>query len=374
MTVISYIIPYLADLSVGFFATVFVMTAKSMNLSPVTISFIATSYGIVYFLTSMLLSRHHFQKKIYYKMIYASMIIIIAISSFAYFYLTLSFIYVYSIIQAFAMSLFFISFQTVIENIYSKFTLRISSAIFILSWCAGLASGPFITGAIFEINVRLAYIALIIISIIIIGTISFILRFQKQSETKTEQEKIKIPRYRVYIGRITLFAASFSMATIRYMFVDHGINIGFTHFQVGVLIGIFILCAGIGAFLCGIFLKHIERRRFFIVMSVILPIPLLSISINKNFHALALSFIITGLILGTGYLFGLYYASSDSEKSGKNIAMNETLVGFCIIFAPLINGFISEKIDSFHAYMLNLVIALSCYITVIVIMTKNKSV
>lgn len=372
MSFLVYSMPYLIYLCSSIFSTILVINASISGASPFFISLIAVSYGLGMMITAGTFSRLKIPKNTYNKLLYVEACLQGAIALVCLFYLPINLIHLYAFIYGCATTVFFVCFQTVLDSVSKEFPVRISSGLFILSWSLGLSTGPIITGFIYNLGQVIGFIIVILMS----GVIFLFYYLSRHLHIKRKPDStepfMRAPRYKVYIGWLIVFVGAMVLHTLRFMFLDYGLRIGFSKSTVGILVGVLCAFAGFGALFSSFYFRLLERKRVFTVVGLMTPAALILMTFTRNFWLFVTSFIILGFVSGFGYFFGLYYALADQEHSASNVAINETLSGFGSLFVPFIVGYLASEFGYFYGFLFIMVISLICYSIAIYIMYQKK--
>lgn len=376
-----YLLPYIANLTAGIINTALVMEAAlGYNASPAFISAIAACYAFGMMITALILSKVKISEKTYSKIIYIEPFLQIIIALLIFAYLPLNFTLLYSFLYGIATTLFFVPFQAVLGNATKRLPIRISGGLYILSWTLGLASGPVITGFIFNINLKIGYIIVVIMSVVmfILYYASKHIDFEKSSKIKESLKTkdiniVSTSRYKVYIGWLTFFIGALLLNTLRFMFVDYGIRINLAKSHIGILVGVLTAFIGIGAIISAFKFFKLERKRIFSLVAILGAISLVLISYTRSFYIFLIIFIILGVVTGFAYYCGVYYSMSNYENAGSNVAINESLSGIAGLLGPFAVGFLASRFGYAYGFLFLTFLVLVFLFSAVFIMHRFKS-
>lgn len=372
MAILVYSMPFLVYLCSSTFSSVLVINASKAGSSAFFISLLAVFYGMGMMISASLFSKLKIPKKIYPKLLYIQSCNQIIISLFGVLMLNPEISILYSFLYGANTTIFFVCFQSLLDNVSKNLPIRISSGLFIFSWTLGLSIGPIITGLIDKPNNGF-YIIMIMSSLIFI--FFYISRHihTKPKKSKWEEPFMRAPRYKVYIGWIIIFVGASVLHTLRFMFLDYAIKeTDFTNLQAGIIVGSLANFMAIGSLLSAFYLRFLEKKRVFTVVGLFTPLALTLILITNNFWIYLFCFLLLGLVSGFGYFFGLFYALADQENDTSNVAINEALTGIAALIIPLIFGYIASSYSYFSAFLFMMLLTLVGYSIAIHIMWQKK--
>lgn len=372
MSFLVYSMPYLIYLCSSIFSTILVIKASISGSNPFFISLIAVFYGLGMMITAGTFSKLKIPHNTYKRLLYIEACVQASIALICLFYMPEELMLLYSFLYGCTTTVFFVCFQTVLDSVSKEFPVRISSGLFIFSWTLGLSTGPIITGFIYGLGDIIGFIIVIVMSgvIFLIYYLSRHLNIKKRPDST--EPFMRAPRYKVYIGWLIIFVGAMVLHTLRFMFVDYGLRIGFSKSTVGILVGILCAFVGFGALFSAFYFRVLERKRVFTIVGLITPAALTLVLATRNFWLFALAFTALGFISGFGYFFGLYYALADQEHSASNIAINETITGVAALFIPFIVGYLASKYGYFSGFLFMMIVSLICYSIAIYIMYQKK--
>ena len=282
----------------------------------------------------------------------------------------------YSFLYGCCATIFFVCFQSSLDVVSKDLPVTLSGALFIFSWSLGFAVGPTITGFIYEFDYKLGFYFVIVVSVImfILFYLSRHLRFKANNKKiKWNIHFMRAPRYKVYIGWLVIFVGAMVLHTLRFMFLDYGINvIGFSEANSSLLVGSLSAFMAIGSLSSAFCLRVLERKRVFTIVGLLTPAALLLITFTKNFWLFLIAFMFLGFVSGFGYFFGLYYALADQDNAPRNVAVNEALTGVAALFIPFIMGYLASNFSYFVGFLFMMTVSLIFYIISIYIMWQKK--
>ena len=344
--------------------------------SPFFVSLLGVSYGMGMMLTAGTFSRIKIQKKYYTNLIYVEAILQLIIAVACLIFLPPEMSLFYSFLYGCCATIFFVCFQSSLDVVSKDLPVTLSGALFIFSWSLGFAVGPTITGFIYEFDYKLGFYFVIVVSVImfILFYLSRHLRFKANNKKiKWNIHFMRAPRYKVYIGWLVIFVGAMVLHTLRFMFLDYGINvIGFSEADSSLLVGSLSAFMAIGSLSSAFCLRVLERKRVFTIVGLLTPAALLLITFTRNFWLFLIAFMFLGFVSGFGYFFGLYYALADQDNAPRNVAVNEALTGVAALFIPFIMGYLASNFSYFVGFLFMMTVSLIFYIISIYIMWQKK--
>ena len=254
-----------------------------------------------------------------------------------------------------------------------------SSAIYTFSWSSGLAAGPFVAAGVWGCfdpvhGWKACYGICIALSIAVMGIVLLIRQYVKKVE-KIEEEKSKdaapsnveetpiAEEENKYPNMIwTAWAVSFcgylTVSAFRALLPFRGECIGLTTAQQGVLLAV-VSC--VQAFTALAFMKSrtwMYKPYWMTFAGLLGIIGMLVLSFTSNFPLLFAGMVLYGIYCGTFAWSLIYHALADRKKSSLYVGINEALIGFGGIFAPLLGGLFSSPEKSSIPFLASIVLIL----------------
>ena len=241
-----------------------------------------------------------------------------------------------------------------------------SSALYTFSWSSGLAVGPFVAAGVWGCfdpanGWKFCYGICIALSLIVIGIVILIRRYVKKveeaeiaealagKETTSEagsdpascvDEEKKYPNL-IWMAWGVGFCGYLTVSAYRALIPFRGEYVGLTTAQQGVLLAIVSAVQALTA-LAFIRSRTWMYKPFWVVSAGLLGMAgMLIFSLSGNFPLLIFAMVIYGIFCGTFAWLIIYHALADKKKSPLYVGVNEAIIGFCGIFAPLLGGIFS---------------------------------
>ncbi|MCM8769983.1 MAG: MFS transporter [Candidatus Omnitrophica bacterium] len=339
-----YLFPAVMDFSLvglGVFSTV-----KAINLGagPVALGLLGTAWGTGYALTSLgLVQLSDVARADFFMKGSAFAFIVLAIG------MTLAgstgMLIFLSWLTGISCAFFFIGFQLSMSQL-ARLSTAASVAAYNLSWSLGFACGSLAESFLFSHGSLVAVSPVIFGSFLVIGGLQLIEKKKNLGKIIPEIEAGKNQRGNspfLQMGWTGLAAVAFLGAGFRYLFPEISIRyFSLPLRETGLLFFLFFLMQSI----VGLFL----HRRFSwqyqlwpLVGNGVLGIAgcLLAIVLGGK-PGLVAFVILLGLYSGYGFFYGVFY-SLDSYQCGRNISVNESIVGLTGIVGPLMMGLTLKK-------------------------------
>lgn len=373
MILLVYSMPFLLYLCSSIFSTVLVINASEMGANAFFISLLAVFYGMGMMVSASTFSKFKIPKRIYPRLLYIQSCVQAILSMLSIIYLNNELSLLYSFLYGSNTTIFFVCFQSLLDNVSKDLPVRISSGLFIFSWTLGLSVGPIVTGIVYNFNSIIGFFIVIVISVLMFILFYLSRHLHFKPRRKWEEAFMRAPRYKVYIGWLIIFVGALVLHTLRFMFLDYGMKeVGLSKGSATFLVGMLSGVMAFGALFSAFYFRILEKKRVFTIVGLLTPIALTLLLISNNFWVFLISFTFLGFVSGFGYFFGLYYALADQERDSSNVAINEGLTGAAALVIPFIVGYLASNFSYFIAFLFMMIISLICYSMAIYLMWQRK--
>ena len=347
-----YIFPFLMDFSVG--AVLFLMVLKAiwMGTSAFKIGILGSLWGLTYFVSCLCLSffaaEHNSRKYML-----GSTFSFIFLAIFIVFSKSLILLFISSILCGLITSFFFIGFQLFMRKI-TGFPTDKATGIYTFSWSFGLATGILIQGFIASLSPIVSVLPIIIGCICIIAGLYISEKTLKRTDevkntdnpvisNKNQTPAENFIHIYIFIGWINIFMAALLSGGFRFIIPKLVINhFNFSSAESGAIIFLFLGIQG----LTGFYLIKLSKIWYKISYDLSVKFIFIFSSILMIFFPYVIILLIFTLIAGiySGYSFySSAFYSLNHKKSGRNISINESLVGMASMLGPIIYGYMLEK-------------------------------
>lgn len=252
-----------------------------------------------------------------------------------------------------------------------------SSAIYTFSWSSGLATGPFVAAGVWGCfdpsrGWKVCYGICIVLSCIIMGIVLLIREYVKKVEkmelemgkdpSASSVEEMVIPeedkKYpdMIWIAWSVSFLGYLTVSAFRALLPFRGEYIHLTTAQQGVLLA---LVSYVQAFTALAFMKSrtwMYKPYWMTVAGALGITGMLILSFSRNFPLLFFGILLYGIYCGTFAWSLVYHALADRKRSSLYVGINEAIIGFCGIFAPLLGGIFSTPEKSSLPFLASVVL------------------
>lgn len=276
---------------------------------------------------------------------------------------SLNFQFVFMSLLAICTAFFFVSFQIFMKATEEGEThgLTMSTSLYTFSWSTGMATGPFVSGYIWNaFGWKYCYVISIALSI----GITFIILYLKSHINKKEAAKAVAPQeeqvenniYKdmpdlAWLGWIGAGVCCFSVSLLKGVFPSTAESLHLSKPEQG---NIFALLSYSQAIVGLLMIKS----RFWMYKAVPVSLyaaaailGLLIFAFSTTFYGFVVGSICFGTYSGAFYFYFVFHSLVHPEKSAKYVSMNEVIVGFTGIAGPLIGGFIASNMGHRSVYI-----------------------
>jgi MFS family permease len=254
---------------------------------------------------------------------------------------------------------FFAPFQVFMKTVESDRPrgLSYSVGMYTLAWSTGMGLGPFISGVIKQFgNWNICYIINAVVALITGIGILCLKHHAKLSVSNDEVEEhqdfvdySKFPDL-AWLGWLASGIGCLAVNVIRSYFATTGKLQGMAEVSQGTVLAVLSITQGIvGLLLC--------RSRFWMYR----PLPILSFGIFGvvgllffSFGTTALFFYIGaacfGIYSGAFFFYLVFHSLVHPERSGRYVAINESVVGGTTIVGALMAGYLADAVSTSFPY------------------------
>jgi MFS family permease len=247
-----------------------------------------------------------------------------------------------------------------------------STAFYTFGWSAGIAFGSLIAGTMADLPPAILILPIVASSLLIIAGLRFVKRFSAGGTRTDEAEmnhissgldrKVSVGAEKAYLllGWVGIVTVSIISVGIRFLMPKLIIDfLGLSAAIAGTLLFLsFAVQAVFGLFL----MKFPGWRYNFKAHSRLELLALagafLSLVISGLAGVIILS-VVVGIYSGHAFYNGVFYSLCQHHKRGRNISVNESLVGISSIFGPLILGVALQAGLSYFFFIPVLLIAIT---------------
>ncbi|MCX5642068.1 MAG: hypothetical protein NTY10_02330 [Candidatus Omnitrophica bacterium] len=368
-----YLFPALMDFSVSFLLLLVSVRAVQLGTAPFKLGILGSVWGISYFISNLVLSRFAHKRTANLFIVLGCLFLVVIAPGFIFFH-SLAALFILAFMIGPATAFFFIGFQLFMGEGANLPVLK-SAALYIFSWSAGAAFGCLFSGTLVDLPPVISILPVVASSLLIILGIRFIGKFsvREQEGDAKEMRHVSFGLDRAVspgIEKAYLFSGWVGIATVSVLlsgivFLLPKIIIekfGFSAAIAGIMI--FISCAVRALF--GLFLMKFPGWRYnFKAHS---RLELLGIAgvflalVTSGITGVIILSVIIGVYSGHALYNGVFYSLCQHRKSGRNISINESLIGVSAIIGPLILGAALQAGISYFFLVPVLLIAVTYFI------------
>jgi len=340
-----YMFPALMDFGLASFMFFASVKASWFGVGPVMIGVLGAVWGLVYCVMGLVLSRFASRKNAFAFMVVGLLgnLLLSFLAGWSRSYLHL--VWVLGFV-AVSVSFFFIGFQLFMEE-GSRLSLPKATAWYTLAWSGGLAFGSLTEGLFVSRGSLLALFPVCVSSLIIL-VLLFVVKRKAQRPAAAEQPVETIPapvaerslrrRYAI-IGWISIVSAALVTQGMRFLLPEFALHdYGFNAQGVGVVLFLMMISQGVVGFVLGFFPGAIHRLAPHLWAKGAVFAGFLIVILFPGGAGMVLFAMFVGAYAGHGFFKGVLYALGYHEKGGRNVGINEALVGIAGVLGPLFFG------------------------------------
>ncbi|MFA5393276.1 MAG: MFS transporter [Candidatus Ratteibacteria bacterium] len=344
-----YLFPVLMDFSVAFLLLLVSVKAVQMGTAPFKLGILGSVWGVSYFVSNLLLSRFAHKRTANLFMVLGCLSFIVIAPGFIFLH-SLAALFILAFLIGPATAFFFIGFQLFMGEGANLSVLK-STAFYTLSWSAGIAFGSLISGTLAGFPPAISILPVVVSSLLIIAGLRFIGKFSAQQREGVKKEnrhdfsgldKTVSPgteKAYLLLGWVGIVTVSIISVGIRFLMPKLIIDFfGLSPAVAGTLLFLsFVIQAVFGFAL----MKFPGWRYNFKAHSRLELLALAGVFISLAISGLAGVIILTvvvGIYSGHAFYNGVFYSLCQHRKRGRNVSVNESLVGISGILGPLILG------------------------------------
>jgi MFS family permease len=322
--------------------------AIRLGLTPLALGILGSTWGVSYFVSNLALSRFANKQTVNLFMTLGCLLFI-AIALGCIFFNALSALLILTFLIGPAAAFFFVGFQLFMGKGTNLSVLK-STAFYTFSWSSGIAVGSLVSGTLANLPPAISTLPIIASSLLVIAGLRLLKKFPP-NQSKTEE--IALPRIPSGIDRVISPKTEKAYLLLGWLGIAN-VNIiasGMRFLMPKLVIDLFRLSATVAGTLLflslavtavfGLALMKFPTWRYnFKAHSRIELLVLAGVSISSVISGLA-GVIIMAVVVGIYSAHASYNAifySLCQCKSGRNVSVNESLVGIASIAGPLIMG------------------------------------
>ncbi|MFH2068754.1 MAG: MFS transporter [Candidatus Omnitrophota bacterium] len=368
-----YVFPALMDVSVAFLLLLVSVKAVQMGTAPFKLGILGSTWGVSYFVSNLVLSRFAHKRTSNLFMVLGCLFFIAIAPGFVFFR-SLTALFILAFLVGPATAFFFIGFQLFMGEGANLSVLK-STAFYTFGWSTGIAFGSLIAGTMAGLPLVISVLPVVASSLLIIAGLRFVGKFSSQRREGDKKEKShafsglgktispKTEKAYLLLGWVGIVTVSIISGGIRFLMPK--LIIDFFGLSAAVAGTLLFLSFAIQA-VFGLFLMKFPGWRYnFKAHSRLELSGLIGVFLALLISGLAgviILAVVVGIYSGHAFYNGVFYSLCPHRKSGRNISVNESLVGISGILGPLILGASLQAGISYFFLAPVLLIATTCFI------------
>ena len=351
---IIYLFPFAFDIVVGlcFFVSRHSFAERGSGVFAVG-SFVAV-YGLIYIPSCLLMSKIVTPKRAKGQILIASILMIILLCALANIESYHLFLLIFAIIP-FSASLFFNAFQAFMLDIepHGQKLLSHSVGHYTFAWSMGYALGPAIS---YFVKQHFGWHATYYVASIIVAIIGIIAFFFKPVPSNHSDEKkenlsainleLKSEKAMPLAAWIGLIIGLGGWVVVQTYWPLHATKLGLSD---EVKAGIEFTSSAtqaVSALIITLFIKWYHRPKALFLFGLFGLIGLSAFTFSSNTIIFFIGAAFYGVYLSSCFIYMVYHAMFDIKNAVKRVAINETIVGVCMLTAPLIASSLAFLTDN----------------------------
>ncbi len=383
MRFLVYLFPTMMDIMLSTVMFVVAVRLSESGASALTVVASGSVWAIVYSLCSQISGRIVTPRNAALTLCLASLLACInAIGMIMFPGLKLQFFWIGS--MGVATAFFFIPFMVFMKDMEEGHGVGVAkaSALYTFAWSIGMASGPFISGFIWnafsaDTGWKYCYLMNIILSLIIAVGIWPIRRIvknmkkKKPENTKFDNKYANMPDL-AWMGWLGAVGCMTSVAVVRTLFPYQAALLNIAKIHQGIVLG---LMSYVQAFTALFLLlsRYWMYRAFPVALLGISGVTgLLIFGLGTSINLFYIASIVFGIYTGTFSCYLVFHSLVHPEKSAKYLAINETIVGVTGVASPIIAGLLVGSSNVGVPYLACAALVLIIVIVKIVIMHSMR--
>lgn len=362
MRILFDLLPALVNIIAGLFLFVSAKRMADCGANSFLVAATMAAWAFFYAVTSQILGRFLTRRNAVFFLLAGQLIMLVSLTgllccgtAWQYFWLTGTGI---------ACGSFFTSFQVVVKMFgkeeYALESVARTTAVYTLSWSFGIASGPMLTAFVWglfspETGWRYCYGITIVMVFLIILCLLYMNRFvqRKLRETGEEgeqvppaavpQEQKKLPKLIIATWSAGIFAGCV-VAMMRTYLPDYCTKVlQMDTFRQGTVLAVISYAQAFTGLACWKARRWQYRPRVFSLAAAGGIGAMGLFACASSWTAYLIAALLLGIFYGIFYFTYTFHALIDPEKTARNCAGNETIVGLTSTCAPVLGGLLAMQ-------------------------------
>ncbi len=370
-----YLFPGIMDFSVAFLILLSLVKAIRLGATPFTLGILGSTWGVSYFISTLILSRFANKKKANLFIVLGCLFFIIIAPCFVFFH-SLTALFLMAFLCNAATAFFFIGFQLFMGEGANLPVLK-NTSFYVFGWAVGIAFGYLVSGFLADLPALISVLPVMASSLLVVAGMRLIRKFSAVGHESGEKEKChfssgldktvspEMEKAYLFLGWTETFVNSFISSGLKFLIPKLVIDFfGRSAAVAGGMIFILFILQG----LFGLFLMKFPDWRYNLkVHSRLELLSLAGVFVSMVISGLAGVVILTvvfGVYAGHAFYNGVFYSLCQQSKSGRNISINESLVGISNILGPVVLGAALQFGVEYFFLIPVLLIAIPCFIQI----------
>ena len=349
-----FLFPFAFDIVVGlcFFVSRHSFAESGSGVFAVG-SFVAV-YGLIYIPSCLLMSKIVTPKRAKGQILIASMLMIILLCCLANVKSYHLFLLIFALIP-FSASLFFNAFQAFMLDIETKVQKLLSHSVghYTFAWSIGYALGPAIS---YFVKQNFGWHATYYVAAVIVAIIAIIAFFFKPVASNHSDEKrenisainleLKSKKAMPLAGWVGLIIGLGGWVVVQTYWPLHAKELGLSD---EVKAGVEFTTSASQAFsalIITLFIKWYHRPKALFIFALFGVVGLSAFAFFSNVIIFFIGAAFYGVYLSSCFIYMVYHAMFDIKNAVKRVAINEMMVGTCMLLAPLMASYLAFLTDN----------------------------
>jgi len=343
-----YLFPGLIDFSISSMMFSAAIKAIRLGVNPLKIGLLGSIWGGSYLVVNLYLRSFSERSRTYLFMVAGCLLLILLAAGFA-FSNSLFLLFLLLSLLALPSALFFVGFQLSMSGV-TGLPVYISTGFYTLAWSLGIGLGFLAQGLIEGLGPVISLVPAVAGALLVLVGIGVIKNspYLKEHPEGVGKDKRDVVKNKVtpqreegflLVGWINILTASALSAGIRFLIPKLAISyFNLSPATSGLLLFLSLTFQGfLGLYL--IKFKHwLYQPGYHFRLELIGLLGCLVAAAIPDVRGLAIMAGSIGIYNGHAFYNGVFYSLSPREDSGRNICINEALVGASALVGPLISG------------------------------------
>lgn len=348
--IVLYLLPAMIDVLIGVFFFVATVRMAESGASATAVSAIMTLWGVAYMVSCFVISRI-LNSRIAPFLIAAAGIVMAAGTVAAMIFTSLHAQYLFAPVLAAGAALFFPAFMIFFAQYEADRSGGIarSTAVYTFAWSMGLGAGPFAAGFIWvNFGWRWCYAVNLALCCLTLAGFAWLQKSPAAAPAPAAPGDLESAVNRagynfVWLGWVASGMCLLGGAIIRAVFPVSAASLSIPKSDQGITLALMCLGQAIAALLISRSRTWMYRASVVATFGALGFAAILAFGFASSawaFHAASFLF---GIYSGVALIYMIFHALADPACAGKNIGINETIVGVAVIIGPAMGGALADR-------------------------------